>query len=82
MKAILEFNLDELDDRMAHERCVAAEKLANVIWEFLYNTRKEIEFTLDDPKKDLTTYEAVDLVYNKFISILDEEGVVIDKLII
>jgi hypothetical protein len=81
MKAILEFNLDESDDIMAHLRCVLSEKMALVIWDFLYNTRKDIEYQLD-AKKDLSKYDSVDLVYEKLISLLDEHGIDIDKLIV
>lgn len=80
MKAILKFDLEDSDDKMAHERCIAADKMAFVLWEFLHNSRKTIEYTLDE-KKDLNNYEVVDLIYEKFVSLLDEEGVSIDKLI-
>ena len=32
MKATLEFNLDDLDERQAHLRCVNAEKMAFMLW--------------------------------------------------
>jgi hypothetical protein len=81
MKATLEFNLDESDDERAHLRCVLSEKMALVIWEFLYNTRKGVEYELDE-KKDLSRYDSVDIVYEKFIELLNEQSIDIDKLIV
>ena len=37
MKAIIEFNLDNPDDKMAHLRCVTSLEMALVIFECLHN---------------------------------------------
>jgi len=35
MKAKLEFDLDDFDDKMAHNRCVKATDMALVLWEIM-----------------------------------------------
>jgi len=73
MKAILEFNLDEPDDRMAHLRCIKSTDMAIVLFDIIYNLRKEIE--------NIDTYEKLDLFYDKLNAIMEEQGINIDELI-
>lgn len=77
MKAILEFDLDDPDDNLAHQRCVKATDMAIVLWEFNSNSRKTIESMLNDKN----SYDAVDLVFKVFRNLLDEQNVNIDSLI-
>ena len=39
MKAILEFDLDDKEDRMAHLRCIKSLDMALLIFHFQYNNR-------------------------------------------
>jgi len=48
MKAILEFDLNEMDDSMAHKRCAKATDMAIALWEIAYNTKKRIGYEMDD----------------------------------
>jgi len=73
MKAILEFNLDDYDDRMAHLRCIKSTDMALVLFDVIYNFRKQIEN--ENPKSEL------DLLYDKLNVLLDEHGINIDELI-
>jgi len=73
MKAILEFNLDEPDDRMAHLRCIKSTDMAIVLFDIVYNLRKEIE--------NIDTDEKLDLFYDKLNAIMEEQGINIDELI-
>lgn len=43
MKAIIEFNLDDHEDRMAHFRCVKALDMALAIWTFSGRLRNIVE---------------------------------------
>ena len=84
MKAILEFNFDEADDRMEHKRCVKALDMALVLWEFYHNSRKSLEYKVDDKiKKDNTfnPYDTIDLIYEHFGELLDEYDINIDYLV-
>jgi hypothetical protein len=64
MKAILEFDLNDADDQMAHLRCVKATELALVLWEFYYNTKKGIAYKMQDNPK-LDGYDVLDLVFER-----------------
>jgi hypothetical protein len=76
MKAILEFNLDELDDRMAHLRCVKSTGMAIVLFDVIYNLRKKAENApLEDGKTEL------DYFYELFNAELEAQGINIDELI-
>lgn len=81
MKAILEFNMDDSDDEMAHLRAIKSLDMALVLWELAYNTKKsihnQIEFQeIKDP------YEAVDKVFEKLWEEMNERGINLDQLVV
>ena len=41
-KGILEFDLNEPDDIMAHKRAVKASDMASALWDITHNTKKKI----------------------------------------
>ena len=67
MEAILKFNLDELEDRMTHLRCVKSTDMAIVLFDVIHNLYNE-SMTIDD-------------FYKKFNDLLDEHNIDIDELI-
>ena len=80
-KATLEYNLDDVDDEMAHLRAIKSLDMALVLWELAYNTKKsihnQIEFQeIKDP------YEAVDKVFEKLYEEMNERGINLDQLIV
>lgn len=80
-KAILEYDLNDADDSMAHMRAVKSLDMALVLWEMVYNTRKstcnQIEFKhIENP------YEVVDLIMDKLNEELNEHGINLDQLIV
>ena len=80
MKATLQFNLDDPDDRMAHFRCVKSLDMALVLFEILENTKKNIAFNIEgnnisDP------YEVLDLVMEKIWEDARAHNVNTDELI-
>jgi hypothetical protein len=75
MKAILEFDLDSPEDRTSHLRCVKSTDMAIVLFEVIYNFRKDIERRGDEGKDPL------ELFYEKLTESLDENGINIDELI-
>lgn len=76
MKAILEFNLDEPEDQMAHERTMKSNYMAIVLWEVEYNLKKEVEYSKEsgDSRDELTIF------YNLFNELLEEWDINIDRL--
>jgi len=73
MKAILEFNLTDPDDNVAHLRCIKATDMAIALWQ-IRMLRKELEWMEDN--KDLTTEN----VMSKIFEILDDHNVNTDEL--
>ena len=47
MKAILEYNLDDADDKMAHLRAVKSLDMAMALWEILYNLKKNMMYKVE-----------------------------------
>lgn len=79
-KAILEYDLNDIDDTMAHMRAVRALDMALVLWQFGYNTKKgiasEIEFKdLKDP------YDVLDRVFELFWEEMNAKGINLDDLV-
>lgn len=78
-KGILEFDLNEPDDIMAHKRAIKSLDMALALWEIIYNTKKGIEWSMDG--KDINKYDALDMVYEKIYEILEEHNIKLDDLI-
>lgn len=79
MKATLNFDLEDLDDKMAHQRCVKATDMALVLWELSYNFRKKFEAEIE--KENHTDYEIVEMFYKGFYELMEEHGIILDDLI-
>ena len=80
MKAVIEFDLDDRDDKYRFKRCGKSLEMAIVIFEFLYNTRKIIERRLD-ADNEIDGYSTLDITYDKFKELLEEQHIDIDDLI-
>ena len=79
MKAVLEFNLNDPDDYAAHLRAVKSLDMAIVLWEILYNTKKNIQWEIE--RDNLDGYATLDRLYEKIAKSLDDTGIKIDDLI-
>jgi len=87
-KAILEFNLEDADDRMEFQRAAKSTDMALALWQILYNTRKEmcylVEQRIENLKNDevFDAYDAIEMYREKLGEIICEEyGIDIDALI-
>ena len=78
-KGILEFDLNEPDDIMAHKRAAKSLDMALALWDITHNTKKSIEWSLDG--KELDKYDVLDMVYEKIYEILEEHNIKLDDLI-
>ena len=78
-KGILEYDLNEPDDIMAHKRATKALDLASALWDITHNTKKSIEWSLEG--KELDKYEVLDLVYERIYEILEDHNIKLDDLI-
>jgi hypothetical protein len=73
MKAILKFDLDNIDDEKDHMRCIKAPDMVSFIWELKHNfwrkwKHDDTDFTLDNYKEALC-------------DLLQEHNINIDELI-
>ena len=80
MKAILEFDLNDLDDRMAHLRCVKAEDMALALWEIRYNLKKRLQFRIED-KEFEDQHQLLDKCLELIQDEFDNNNILIDDLI-
>ena len=83
-KAILEFDLSDHDDVMDHKRCVKALDMALVLWEFYHNSKKSLEYQIEECikiDKEYSRFDVLDLVFERFQELLDEHDINIDNLV-
>ena len=77
MKAILEFDLDEHDDRVAHLRAVKALDMALVLWDIDQYLRGLIKHgDLDDK-----VYDALDATRDKLYEFMNQRDITIDSIL-
>lgn len=81
MKAILEFDLDDADDRMAHLRCVKATDMALVLWEILTNMEKSVTYEVENFDVDSDPTDGVYAAFRNIRDVCHEKGINIDDLI-
>jgi hypothetical protein len=72
MKAKLEFDLDDMDDKMAHDRCVKASDMALVLWELTTNSYRGLTNGYDEEND---YHKGVDAVYEKLKELLEEHDI-------
>lgn len=80
MKAIIEFNLDDPDDRQSYEIANKSKDMAFVLWQLVTNKKKELEYKLES-YKTFGKYETLDMVFEEIEMMLQEENIDVDKLI-
>lgn len=81
MKAILEFDLDSIDDRMAHLRCVKSTDMAIILFEINHNLKKKLEHRFEAQPLERTEFDGLDEVFYEIKNLLDEHGVNLDDII-
>jgi hypothetical protein len=79
-QAIIKYDLNDVDDSMAHKRAVKSLDMALALWDITHNTKKSLEWGMEG--KEMDKYEALDMVYEKIYEILDEHNIKLDDLII
>ena len=78
MKAKLEFDLNDVDDKMAHLRCVKATDMASVLWEMTMNMRKRLTSGYDETDD---YYRGVDAVFERYNELMLEYNIDPEELI-
>lgn len=80
MKAKLTFDLDNLDDVVAHNRCVKSLDMASVLFQIAANLRKQCEHTCENMTNS-DQFDGVELVFSEIDKLLEEYNIDIDDLI-
>ncbi len=78
-KAILEYDLNDIDDIMAHKRATKSLDMAMALWDITHNTKKSLEWSMEG--KEMDKYDALEMVFDKIHEILDEHNIRLDDLI-
>ena len=78
MKATLEFDLDNPDDKMEHMRCVKATDMALMLWDIKQKIRSKLKYSNDLSEDELHQWE---VMQDEFYSIADDYGINLDLLI-
>lgn len=81
MKAILEYDLNDIDDTMAHFRAVKSLDMALVLFEIIHNLKKKSEYICDGLEADSDKYDGVYVVFEEISKLLNEHNICIDELI-
>ena len=83
-KAILEYDLDNYDDRMAHKRAVKSTDLALALWEIEMNLRKKLERELESKElknEDVEVYDVIDMCMENIINTIRDHNIDVEDLI-
>lgn len=76
MKAILEFDLSDYDDRNNHMRCLKSNQMASALFDISYNAFRDIENQLQVNGQ----LDIIDAFNKKINDILIENNINIDEL--
>lgn len=79
-EAILKYDLNDIDDAMAHMRAIKSLDMALALWELLNNSKRTLERAMHE--KEMDKYEALDMVYERIYELIDEHNIKLDDLII
>lgn len=80
MKARLEFNLDDAEDKMSHLRCIKSDSMAIVLFEIIHNLKKTCEHECD-LMKNSSAQDGLDIVFEKIYELIEENGIVVEDII-
>ena len=81
MKATLEFDLNDIDDKLSHMRAIKSLDMSIVIFEIQNNLRKKCSKILDSMDDNLDKHDALNVVFSEIFKILEEQNINSDELI-
>lgn len=82
MKAILEYDLDDQDDRRAHLRAVRSIDMACALFEITHNLKRKLEHRFEDTPQVRDEFDGLDEVFMEINRIMMEHGLDLDDLIL
>ena len=80
MKAILEFNLDDKEDLMAHKRAVKSLDMAYALFDIKFNLRRRLENYIENNKPQ-NSHTLLEQMFEEINNEFDEHNINIDELI-
>lgn len=80
-KARLEFNLDDIEDRAEHFRCIKSLDMALCLSQIEMTLNKRIESRLENTKLDLSPFETKEMIMEMIYDIYSEYDIKIENLI-
>ena len=81
MKAKLQYDLNDPDDRMAHLRAVKSLDMASALFEITRNLRNRVIRRFEDDEKEYDEFDGIEEVFDRIYEILGDNGIDIDELI-
>lgn len=79
MKGILEFDLNEPEEVIAHKRAVKALDLCLVLWDMDQHLRAQTKYAPDDMPEEV--YDALSKAREELYRIMNEHSVSLDELL-
>lgn len=80
MKAKLEFDLNDPDDRMEHMAAVKASDMAQLLWNIRFNLRRNIYDEVDNMNDDKDYNSGVELALAHINELFDRYNINIEEL--
>ena len=77
-KAIIEYDLKDIDDVYAHKRAIKSLDMALALWTITHNTKKGLEWSMEG--KEMDKYDALEMVYEKINEILLEHNIDLEDI--
>jgi len=77
-KAIIEYDLNDVDDMYAHKRAIKSLDMALALWDITHNTKKRLEWSMEG--KEMDKYDALEMVYEKINEILLEHNIDLEDI--
>lgn len=81
MRGILEFNLDNQEDKKAHLRCVKSLDMAIVLFELQSNLKKRCEQICSGLEADSDIHDGVYVVFQEIGKLIEKYNIHINELI-
>jgi hypothetical protein len=77
-KAIIKYDLSDIDDMYAHKRAIKSLDMVFALWEITRNTKKGLEWSMES--KEMDKYEALEMVYEKIFEVLSDHNIDLEDL--
>ncbi len=81
MKATLEFDLTDNDDRMEHLRVIKSLDMALALWDIQFNLKRRCENIIDSSEKKMNSNDVLELVFDEIYKSFEEHDINTDKLV-